>query len=373
MSMASTQESVSSLSSNRHRLARVLGPDLFQALRSLIRLSREDWRTPYPLRQKIKAWSRGFYAASYALYDLEHNKASDYINDFTWVHRCSRLNVSLFYFRHKLAFRSALLHAGVPQPETIAVIAHNRILLNPLSSNHWYVLPDELENFVLADGGKFIVKPEAGNRGEGIFLLSTTEKGLVCQSGRLTKRFTPTDLPAVGLIERVISQGPFWSNLFPGSGNSIRILTGWMPGESQPFIIRAVQRIGTADTLPTDNWSRGSICALIDLNTGRLGPGRVNPSKSKYPNRRYSIHPDSNALIEGAVLPAWQSIREAILHACMSSPFHRYVGWDVIVDEQGTAVVVEANGNSGLGLIQIHGGLLADRAAKLFYQACRVV
>ena len=109
-----------------------------------------------------------------------------------------------------------------------------------------------------------------------------------------------------------------------------------MPGEPQPIILRAVQRIGTADTVPTDNWSGGGVCAIVDLESGRLGPGRVNPLKSKSPVRQYETHPDTGARIEGAILPHWDRIRETVLRASTSSPLNRYVGWDVLVDDEAT-------------------------------------
>ena len=54
-----------------------------------------------------------------------------------------RLNASREYFHHKFAFRSVLEHAGVAQPETIALIAHERILLNPLRPDRRYVTAHE--------------------------------------------------------------------------------------------------------------------------------------------------------------------------------------------------------------------------------------
>lgn len=373
MSVNTAQTETARLTANHPRLAQLLGPSTLVALRYLVRLGREDWRAAYPMSHKLKAWKAGFRADTYAIYDLEHNPASSYVNDFMWAHRCSRLNASLHYFRHKIALRSVLMQAGVPQPDTIALIAHDHILLNPLQPDRRYVSRQELENLLVADGGSFVVKPEAGNRGAGIFLLTATDAGLVRQRGRSREPFRPADLPAIGLIERLVTQGAFWSALYPGSGNSVRVLTGWTPGEPGPTVIRAVQRIGTAETAPTDNWSGGGICTLVDLETGRLGPGRVNPNKKKYPDRRYEVHPDSQAQIEGAVLPYWNTIRETAIRACAISPLHRYVGWDVMVDDSGTAIILEGNGNSDLDLLQVHGGLLADPGAKRFYEACGVV
>ena len=352
---------------------RVLGPRGFATARSLVRLARDDWHAPYPLTHRLKAWRHGFFADTYLLYDIEHNNAADYINDFTWAYRCSRLNDSLTYFRHKLAFRSILLHAGLKQAETLALVAQGRFLLNPLSSNPCYVSANEFEELLRSDGGRFVVKPEAGNRGAGIFLLDAANGNLVRQRGAARELFRISDLPSVAIVERLIQQGPFWRALCPHTTNSLRVVTGWVPDDEQPTFIGAVQRIGTADTVPTDNWSGGGISAVVDLDRGRLGPGRVHPLNSKYPNRHYDVHPDSKAQIQGAVLPHWDYVRETVIRACMTSPMHHYVGWDVVVDENGDCVIIEANGNSGLESLQVHGGLLANPAARRFYERCGAI
>ena len=79
-------------------------------------------------------------------------RMNDYINDDVLEDRCTKLNASREYFHHKFAFRSVLKHAGVAQPETIALIAHERILLNPLGPDRRYVTARELEDFLLGDG-----------------------------------------------------------------------------------------------------------------------------------------------------------------------------------------------------------------------------
>ena len=370
----------SPISTDHSLLLRVLGPRTFSALRSrvrmartLVRMARMDWEAVQPIGVKLKAWSNGYRTDSFLIYNVTNETNNDYVNDDVLENRCTKLNASREYFHHKFAFRSVLKHAGVAQPETIALIAHERILLNPLGPDRRYVTAHELEDFLLGDGGSFIVKPEAGYRGVGISLLRGGDAGLVRQRGRLCEAFRMSHVPPVALIERVVPQGPFWMALFPGTGNTIRVLTGWMPGEPQPIILRAVQRIGTADTVPTDNWSGGGVCAIVDLESGRLGPGRVNPLKSKSPVRQYETHPDTGARIEGAILPHWDRIRETVLRASTSSPLNRYVGWDVLVDDEGTPVIVEASGRSDLDLLQIHGGLLADPAAKRFFQASGVI
>jgi hypothetical protein len=175
------------------------------------------------------------------------------------------------------------------------------------------------------------------------------------------------------LIERRLRQGAFWRTLFPESANTIRLLTLWTLGEPAPFVARAVQRIGTADTVPTDNWSGGGISAPVDLESGTLGDGRMHPLKGKRPEQRFTSHPDTGTRIAGAVLPHWEGVVDAVLRAAASLPFNRMAGWDVLVDSEGVPVILEANGNSDVNLLQVHGGLLAERRIRRFYESYGVL
>ena len=150
---------------------------------------------------------------------------------------------------------------------------------------------------------------------------------------------------------------------------TVRVLTGWAPGDAAPMVIAAVQRIGTRATAPTDNWAGGGISARVDLATGRLGAGVKRPAAKGAPPTRHALHPDSGAEIEGAILPRWEEVQAAALRALTAIPLVRYAGWDVIVPETGEPIMLEGNGNSSLDLIQVHGGLLREPHARRFYQA----
>lgn len=66
------------------------------------------------------------------------------------------------------------------------------------------------------------------------------------------------------------------------------------------------------------------------------------------------------------MLPGWTSILDTVLRAAASSPFNPVCGWDVMVDETGTPVILEGNGNSGISLLQVHGGLLRNSRVRQF-------
>jgi hypothetical protein len=353
-----------------------VGPALYTSARSIYRMAmdREERHSPLSLRAKVAAWRRGFAADSAAIFDFARNNPDDYIGEYLREYRCSQINPANEFYAHKLMWRSFMINAGFPQAETVALVAYGQVVMYPFdSARRRYVSPAEAERWLVEDGGVFIFKPEKGDRGQGIFLVHARDGALVRQRGDHTSRFQISEAPRVTIVERQIRQHEFWRTLFPHSANTIRALTLWTPGDAEPFLARAVQRLGTVHTMPTDNWSGGGICAPIDLATGRLESAVMHSIRSRPSAGSLTHHPDSGARISGQVLPYWDRIQDVVLRAARSLPVNRYIGWDIVVDELGTPVVIEANGNPGLQMVQVERGLLADAAIRRFYQATGVV
>ena len=59
-----------------------------------------------------------------------------------------------------------------------------------------------------------------------------------------------------------------------------------------------------------------------------------------------------------------------MLRAARSLPTNRYIGWDVIVDEGGTPIILEGNARPGLDVNQVERGLLSDPKVRRFYEQC---
>jgi Sugar-transfer associated ATP-grasp len=337
----------------------------------------------------MEMWRRGFFAESATIYDLPRNDPSEYLSDYQHFVRCGRINAWDGFYTHKLGLRSLLLAMGFQQAETAAYIHERRILASPFSESARYVSLEELLTQLAAGTGPshYIVKPEDGWCGEDIFLLTFRDGQFTRRRGQNQEPFDfdsymgaleeradreRRDVSGV-LIEGRLEQGAFWRGLFPDSANTLRLLTLWTPGDPQPFVARAVQRIGTADTVPTDNWSGGGISAPVDLASGTLGEGRMHPLKGKRAQQRFTHHPDTGARIAGAVLPGWDRVMDTVLRAAASVPFNRMAGWDILVDAEGVPVILEANGNSDVNLLQVHGGLLAEPRIRRFYAAFGVL
>jgi hypothetical protein len=333
-------------------------------------------RAPIPLSRRLALWRRGFYAESQLIYDLDGDGRA-YLTDFQHL----RVNASIAWnwlYKHKLAFRGHLLALGVRQPETLACLYHGHVLLRPVSDESRSVGVEALRELLVSEADEYIVKPEDSGGGRDIFLLESRGGDLVRRRGQSIEPFDLASylgslrnggIPRATLIERRLRQAPFWERLFPDSANTIRVLTLWTPGELAPFVAHAVQRIGTADTVPTDNWSGGGISAPVALDTGRLGAGRMHPLKGKRPQHRFTHHPDTGAQIEGAAIPGWETIVATVLRVASTMPFNPTTGWDVLVDRDGQPVVLEANANSDIDLHQVHGGLLADPRVRCFYES----
>lgn len=349
-------------------------PRLWSAARAVYHLARGDEvKAPFPVRHKLTWWPRGFRADTAAVYDLGQHDWRDYVSDYTRVYRCVTINAARGFFDQKLMLRGFLLAKGFPQAETLALVNGSHVLLDPLTDSPRPVSTHELERHLLDDGGRFVVKPEGRGRGTGVFLVTARNGFLVRQRGRDVTPFRLADCQGPTLVERMIEQGAFWRTLSPVSANTIRVVTMWTWGDPAPFIGCAVQRIGTAETTPTDNWSGGGICARVDVATGRMGIGRMHPLKGGRARTEYAAHPDTGAQIHGAVIPHWDTVRETVLRAATSLPTNPYIGWDVFVDEEGRAIIGEGSANTDVNLLQVHGGLLADPAVRRFYESCGVL
>ncbi len=364
---------------------------LYHVVRTIYGWMKYEWKAPrtgLPLGRKLDMWRRGFLAQSDTIYDLTRNSPDDYVSDYQHAVRCSRINAWSGFYDHKMVLRSFLMAIGLRQANTVALILDRQILLHPYSGQARYVAAADMVELLRQGGGerKFIVKPEDGWCGEDVFLLLYRDGQFWRQRGRAVDPFDVAAFlgepkksrrkgrpPSAILIEERLQQGPFWAALFPDSANTMRLLTMWHPGEPTPFVARAVQRIGTADTVPTDNWSGGGISVPIDPATGRLGLGRMHPLKGRRPEQRFERHPDTGAQLTGAVIPGWDRVAATVLQAAGRLPFNRIGGWDVLVDASDTPIILEANGNSDVNLLQVHGGLLADPRIRRFYEALGVV
>jgi hypothetical protein len=346
------------------------GGSALGAVRRLYWMWHLDRDSRAPLLQKLSLWRRGFTVLSGRLYGFPQVDSQDYLPDFHATHLIKPINNSLAFYQHKLVQRALLLAAGIPQTPTVAALWGGRIVLHPFSGREEPVEWDRLVRWLLDDGGRFIVKPENGGRGADTYLLENQGGELISSRGERRRPFRLADLAGrLTLIERWMQQAEAWSRLFPHTLNTIRALTLWPRNEPEPFLARAIQRIGTSANIPCDNFAGGGIAVEVDLATGRLGRGRRKSAGAPV----VSHHPDTGAAIEGVMLPHWREIVGTVLRAARSMPMNCYVGWDVFVDASGQVIIGEASGSTDVDIYQVHRGLLADPRVRAFFEDAGIV
>ena len=324
-----------------------------------------------PLREKLRWWPRGFRVQSARLYGFPAGDVAEYVPDFVVTYRSSRLNPAEAFFNHKAARRAMLLAMGAAQVETVALLWRGRAVLHPFSPRQTTLTAEELERWLIADGGEYVVKPESDGRGQHVALVGSEDGGLVRQYGTARSPYRISECyDQFTLVERRAEQASFWRDLFPETVNTIRMLTIWRDGERMPFVACATQKIGTAASVPADNFARGGLAAAVDVETGRMSAARAKDDVTKPIPR----HPETGALIEGAVLPGWAELRDDVVRITSAFPGDCFVGWDVFRDADGRTVIIEANGGStGVQILQMDAGLLRDPRVRGFYEEANVL
>jgi hypothetical protein len=173
------------------------------------------------------------------------------------------------------------------------------------------------------------------------------------------------------LLCKYIEQSEFFRKLYPHTTNTLRIICMRHP-DGEPFIARAVLRLGTTRSKGVDNFGQGGLAANVLLQTGVLEAAVEHYATVPRPPSIHTHHPDTGTQIAGELLPGWEAARTDVLRLMRELPFLNYVGWDIILTDSGP-VILEGNNYTGVRLAQIHSGLLCEVPIRKFYQRFGIV
>lgn len=195
---------------------------------------------------------------------------------------------------------------------------------------------DGFDNFCNGQN-EIIAKPIDGGAGKGIF------KANVSSEENRQKLYNYVKNEEY-ILEEILIQHHTLRELNPASVNTVRVYSVYYKGEVH--ITGATLRIGVGNG-PTDNYSGGGIAAEIDLDSGCVISHAVcQTGKSFY------IHPITNRIIIGVKIPMWSEIQSMIKLAHLRLPELRYLGWDVVVCDDNSITLLEANTCAGVELQQ---------------------
>lgn len=314
--------------------------------------------------KRLLAWRHGFKSSSYLVYDFDHNNPGDYLPDTVW-YKTARVNGPFGrILKDKLLFKLAL-GDRVTIPDILAVVERGRFA--PVGRGASVGNLAELLDYCL-ERGSVILKPSRKSEGRGVMRLEANRHGTLLNGVKVTSDSLASQLAGLNdyLVVALVEQANYAATIFPKTTNTIRIVTMRDPDrDDEPFIPLANHRFGVHATIPADNWSKGGISAEVDVETGRLGKAFHHPN---FTGGRYvgvERHPDTNALITGVEIPHWQEIKRQLLELVASYSFLQFVGWDVVVTEEGFAIL-EGNNPPSLTSQRNHPYLKNPRTRRFF-------
>jgi hypothetical protein len=329
-----------------------------------------EWKAPLRYRRP-RWWWHGFLSRSSILYDLDHNDPGAYITDLQRYFSTRRMVHPRLQevINNKLTTHLLLQALGVRTPELLGLYWRGGVHRFPHEQR------DPLVEFLgsLADGQRVFFKPLSGAEGKNLFSVRRTGDGYRVNGSQVALATVRAAIEAPKrplVVEAGVEQHPTQRALFAETTNTLRLLTMLDMRDRSPFIVVAVQRIGAHRSGAVDNWTQGGLSARVDLETGVLGKATRLPDGDRL--EWFERHPDTGAPIEGSVVPYWDEVVATVLQAARSISFLEYVGWDVIVTADGP-VVLEANINSGMNVLQVHQPLLADPRARAYMEKRGVV
>lgn len=347
-----------------HRKYRA-GRVFLTALRKLYRKERE-WAIELRLRQP-KWWLKGFLSRSAVLYELDRNNPALYVSDMHRYFRTKKMVHARLQdvINNKLSTHLLLGSMDIPSPELVGVFWRKIVHLFPREGT--MSVPDYLSAMEVDE--TLFFKVLAGAEGKNIFSVYRSSLDTWVVNGT---EFNLHDAAEIFLlqtkpliIERGLSQHPDEDRLYPNSVNTIRVLTMLdVRNGNEPFIAAAVQRIGCRRSEPADNWTRGGLSARVNLATGTLSKATRLPDSTV--KEWFATHPDTGAQIEGAKIPYWQETYDLVMRSAKVLSFMEYVGWDIVITPEGP-LVLEANINTGLNVLQSHEPLMSDPRVRAYY------
>lgn len=189
---------------------------------------------------------------------------------------------------------------------------------------------DRLENT------EIVVKPSGLSGGKGVvFLREATEEIL---------RDEFKKIPKLMVVQEAIKQHPDMAKLNPSTVNTVRLTTYLDKRTVVP--LAALVKIGNAG-VRVDNYKHGGHILGIDIETGHSLPYALNVGLE-----RVTMLPTGIDLSEGIDIPNFKELLETAKKAHLHTPKMKVISWDIAIDEEGDAMIIEANYGGDLRMHQ---------------------
>ncbi len=182
---------------------------------------------------------------------------------------------------------------------------------------------DELKKF-LKNNESFMIKPIDGLGGSGVDKLYRQD---IKDIETFYDKLTTENL----FLEGYVKQHKELAKLCSSSVNTIRIMTFNYNNHSE--ILFASLRVGNGSA-SVDNFHKGGMALLIDIETGKLVGNAVDKALNEY-----EYHPYTKIKFDGFQIPNWDTVKKTVLEASKVNKNIHVVGWDVAITKDGCTFI----------------------------------
>ncbi len=299
----------------------------------------------------------GFLSDQYILYDFKNNDKKEYLSEFDW-HKSRFINEPYdFMLNNKIAC-TQVLKPHVSMPKILAF--RNKEIISTMEDGD-VSYEDAIEK--IKEARNVFIKPTSAGKGNGVSLIKFSEYKFYIDDKEVEEEDVLNYLKdnEDWFLTEAIEQHRYSKEIYHRTYNTIRLITMRNIETNEFEVFFAVHRIGTSETIPVDNGSRGGLVSKIDLQTGEL-----SEAKSLHNLNTYDIHPESGNPIKGVKVPNWDIIMQNMILLSKKLPYMHFIAWDILIKPDGEISVIEANTSSGVNIIQLWGGQRNKELGEFF-------
>lgn len=255
--------------------------------------------------------------------------------------------------KSKIRFKKQLVKAGIDTPAIIDVCASFR----DMERIPW----GELE------GRSFVIKPERGSGGAGIIVLKWSRKRKTWTKGGddwdqerirrhvrdiLDGQFSANNLPDRAFMEEMVTPyARFFRELSPMGLPDVRVIV------FNGIPLMAMVRFPTIQSGGKANLHAGGLGLGVDIGSGTT-------TTAIHHDQLVAIHPDNAMRLTDLRVPKWRKILETAIETQAASGLG-YCGVDIVMDQSGRVLVLEANARPGLAIQLANMAGLAERINRV--------
>lgn len=323
--------------------------------------------------QKLWAQKRGFLSNKISFYGLDNKNYKKYLSDFDYF-RMHPINGSYSkWIDDKLTMKYILYPFSEYLPGYYYHIYNGEILglLDCRDANH-----TRIQDVITLLKSKQVLaaKCVSGSNGEGFYKLAYEGHDFLINDqlsteGEIVNLITKwRDMKNYEyLITEYIYEHRELRKIWNHTPSTLRIMV-IREKNLTPRIAASYIQFGTKKSGIINNQVSGAVSCMLDIKTGLFSGGLITSMTNNYFSKVESkYHPDSRIMLEGEI-PHWRMVSEKIIEISSYIPQVRYMGYDVIVTDDGFKII-EINSHQGIQFIQYYHPLLADELNSRFFNS----